>query len=140
MVEYIDGSIIAQLSRPDMRLPIQYALFYPERLPLDAVDLSFAKPLSLDFEAPDTRKFPSLGLAREAAKTGGTAPVVFNAANEVAVESFLSHRISFMDIFGAVDFALKRAKMSPAETIEAIIDADKRARESALEYVRMQSV
>jgi 1-deoxy-D-xylulose-5-phosphate reductoisomerase len=140
MVEYIDGSIVSQLSRPDMCLPIQYALFYPERRELDVANLNFEKPLSLEFDAPDEEKFKSLGLARAAIKMGGTAPAVFNAANEVAVEAFLSHKILFPDIYAVVEYSLKRSQISPPDSTETILDSDNESRSLAWEYVRLKSV
>src|SRR5579859_4718768 len=98
MVEFVDGSIIAQLSTPDMCLPIQYALTYPERAPSDRVQTNFAKLRSLEFEDPDVERFPSLELARKAGESGGTLPAVLNAANEVAVEAFVNQKIRFPQI------------------------------------------
>src|SRR5205085_9142147 len=92
MVEFVDGSIIAQLSTPDMCLPIQYALTYPARAASDRVQTNLAKLGSLTFEEPDRDRFPALDLARRAGEIGGTLPAVFNAANEVAVEAFINRR------------------------------------------------
>ncbi len=124
MVEYIDGSIIAQLSRPDMRLPIHYALFYPSRADLNAADLSFNKKFSLDFEPPDNDKFPSLNLARQALKSGNSAPAIFNASNELAVEAFIDGRVKFTDIFYIVKETLNISEQISVDSIEAIIEAD----------------
>jgi 1-deoxy-D-xylulose-5-phosphate reductoisomerase len=135
MVEFVDGSIIAQLSRPDMRLPIQYALFYPERRELNVADLAFDKKIAMDFEPPDENRFPSLRLARLALETGKTAPTVFNAANEVAVEAFLNERIGFGQIFQVVEHALKNTYIEDSGSIETIIKADKSGREAAFEYI-----
>jgi 1-deoxy-D-xylulose-5-phosphate reductoisomerase len=140
LVEYIDGSTVAQLSQPDMRLPIQYALFYPDRRPMEIANLSYDNPFSLEFQPPNEDKFKSLRLAREALRMGGTAPAIFNAANEIAVESFLSHRINFPNIYSAVDYALQRMSIQRAETIDSIIEADKQARELARNFVIAQSV
>jgi 1-deoxy-D-xylulose-5-phosphate reductoisomerase len=140
MVEYIDGSVIAQLSRPDMRLPIEYALFYPERRPFESASLDFDNPIALEFGPPDLSRFPSLNLARLALKTGGTAPAVFNAANEVAVEAFLDHRIAFTDIFRAVDFALNKAVISSLSSLDSIIDADNTGRDLAGQFVSTKSI
>ncbi len=131
MVEYIDGSVIAQLSRPDMRLPIEYALFYPERRGLDIADLDFNMKFSLDFEPPDNHKFPSLNLARQAVRVGNTAPAIFNAANEIAVDAFLNGFIDFPGIFSIVDDVLSSAEIIQADCIESIIEADIKSRESA---------
>jgi 1-deoxy-D-xylulose-5-phosphate reductoisomerase len=98
LVEFVDGSVIAQLSPPDMRLPIQYALSYPRRLPGPARRLDVAMPLTLDFEPPDPARFPALRLGLEAAERGGTSGAVLNAANEEAVQGFLDGRLRFTDI------------------------------------------
>ena len=135
MVEFTDGSIIAQLSRPDMRLPIQYALFYPERRELDTADLTFDEKFTLDFEPPDESRFSSLRLARLALETGKTAPTILNAANEVAVEAFLNHKIGFREIFEVVEHTLKNTYIVDSGSIEMIIKADKSGREIAFEYL-----
>jgi len=135
MVEFIDGSIIAQLSRPDMRLPIQYALFYPERRGLEVADLDFKKTISLDFEPPDEDRFPSLRLARLTLVMGKTAPAVLNAANEDAVDAFLDEKIGFEDIFDIVERTLSEAKSLDPDNIESIIAADKIARELAAKLI-----
>lgn len=98
MVQYVDGAILAQLGMPDMKLPIQYALFYPERVPLHEKRVDFFELSQMTFEKPDTDKFPGLELALQAARAGGSMPTVFNAANEKAVAMFLAGRIGFMDI------------------------------------------
>lgn len=134
MVEYVDGAIMSQLSRPDMRLPIQYALFYPERRNLEVADLKFDKTLSLEFEPPDEGKFPGLGIARKALEIGGTAPAVLNAANETSVELFLNHEIGFLDIFSIVEGALNEVRMGRAGSIESVMAADKKGREYARSY------
>src|SRR5439155_24992078 len=102
MVEFVDGSLIAQLSTPDMCLPIQYALTYPDRAPSGRVQTDFPKIANLTFEAPEEERFPSLNLARRAGEIGGTLPAVLNAANEVAVEAFVNRKISFLQITEAV--------------------------------------
>jgi len=125
MVEFVDGSIKAQLSYPDMRLPIQYALSYPERLPnpgLPRIDWSLVK--SLDFEPPDYDKFPCLRLAIEAGKQGGTYPAVLCAVDEVAVELFLAERIRFMDIAGAIERTLEQHQPISKPGLEEIEAAD----------------
>jgi 1-deoxy-D-xylulose-5-phosphate reductoisomerase len=108
MVEFQDGSILAQLSVPDMRYPIQYALTWPRRLPNSMPPTDFAKIGTLTFENPDPGKFPSLRLAREAGRAGGTMPAVFNAANEVAVARFVGGKIKFTQIFETVEKVMKR--------------------------------
>jgi len=135
MVEFVDGSVIAQMSKPDMRLPIQYALFYPERRDLDIADLPFDNPVSLQFESPDQDKFPSLRMARQALAAGGTAPAAFNAADEVAVAAFLEKRIKFVDIFAVVDHVLNKFANLPADNIESIVEADKNSRAIASEFI-----
>jgi 1-deoxy-D-xylulose-5-phosphate reductoisomerase len=130
MVEFVDGSIKAQLSYPDMRLPIQYALSYPERLPnpqLPRLDWSNIKDLT--FEPPDLDTFPCLKLAVEAGRKGGTCPAVLCGADEVAVELFLSQRIKFIDIASLVDKALEQHQSIPYPTLDEIMAADTWARE-----------
>ena len=133
MVEFADGSIKAQLSYPDMRLPIQYALSYPERFAnpqFPRVDWSQLK--SLDFEPPDYEKFPCLRLAIEAGRWGGTYPAVLCAADEVAVELFLDGRITFMDIPVSIERTLEQHKSVNNLNLEEIESADTRARETML--------
>ena len=133
MVEFVDGSIKAQLSYPDMRLPIQYALAYPERLPnprLPRLDWGLVR--SLDFEPPDYDKFPCLRLAIEAGKQGGTCPAVLCAADEVAVELFLAGRIRFNDIAGVIARTLEQHQVVASPTLEEIEAADAWAREMLL--------
>lgn len=132
MVEFVDGSIIAQLSTPDMCLPIQYALTYPERVSSDRVQTNFAKLGTLTFEEPDTDRFPSLNLARRAGEVGGTLPAVLNAANEVAVEAFCNRQIKFTDISAAVTRAMDAHRVIEQPTLEQILGADAWARRSTL--------
>jgi 1-deoxy-D-xylulose-5-phosphate reductoisomerase len=131
MVEFVDGSIIAQLSTPDMCLPIQYALTYPDREPSSRVQTSFPTIGSLDFEEPDTSRFPSINLAREAARQGGTLPAVFNAANEVAVSRFIEREIGFPGITQLVEEVMHCHKVVQYRTLDEIIEADAWAREYA---------
>jgi 1-deoxy-D-xylulose-5-phosphate reductoisomerase len=131
MVEFIDGSIIAQLSTPDMCLPIQYALTYPERVASSRVQTDFARLGRLTFEEPDTERFPAIPLARQAGETGGTLPAVFNAANEVAVEAFVSHRLSFPGITETVRRTMNRHKVVAHPSLEQILSADAWARQEA---------
>jgi 1-deoxy-D-xylulose-5-phosphate reductoisomerase len=140
MVEFADGAIIAQLSKPDMRLPIQFALFYPERRELTVADLDLSAPRELNFEPPDDAKFPSLKLAREALRMGGTAPAILNAANEIAVESFLSQRISFPVIYDIIANALEKSQITPCDSLDSIVTADNEARELARQFVRRRSI
>lgn len=134
MVEFIDGSIKAQLSYPDMRLPIQYALSYPERLPnpqLPRLDWSNIKDLT--FEPPDLDTFPCLKLAVEAGRKGGTCPAVLCGADEVAVELFLAQKVKFIDIANLVEKVLEQHQSIPYPTLDEIIAADTWAREKVLQ-------
>jgi len=131
MVEFIDGSIIAQLSTPDMCLPIQYALTYPERVNNTRVQTDFPKIGSLTFEEPDLERFPSLNLARTAGTIGGTMPAVLNAANEVAVEAFCSGRVNFPGITQMVSETMKAHQVVEHPSLEQILAADKWARSTA---------
>lgn len=131
MVEFIDGSVLAQLSVTDMCFPIQYAVTYPKRMPSGLPPLDLAKLGTLSFEQPDEKRFPALRLAREAGEQGGTLPGVLNAANEVAVEAFLAERISFPRIWGMVEEVMKKHRTEKEPSLEAIIDADRWARGEA---------
>ncbi len=132
MVEFVDGTWLAQLGVPDMRGPIAYALAMPERLPLpDLAKLDLAALGALHFEAPDHARFPALGLARDALAAGGAAPAVLNAANEIAVEAFLSRRIRFTAIAELAEKVLREQGGRPAPDLEAILEADRRARADA---------
>jgi len=131
-VEFVDGSIKAQLSLPDMRLPIQYALFYPERLPSKLPHLDFSNIGALTFEAPDLEKFPCLRLAVEAGRKGGTYPAVLSAADEVAVELFLEGRIGFLDIGKLVEETLEQHQSTPCPSLEEVLTADAWARERVM--------
>ncbi len=133
LVEFRDHSVKAQLSVPDMRLPIQYALFYPDRFPSLIPRLDLTAVGSLTFHTPDPVKFPALSLARAAAQIGGTMPTVLNAANEVAVAHFLSGRISFIDIAGVVEAAMERHHPEKDLTLEKIDYYDHWARRVAEE-------
>ncbi len=128
MVEFVDGSIIAQLGTADMRTPIQYALTYPERLPSPLASLDWAAVSRLDFQPSDRKKFPCISLAYQAMHVGGTAPAVLNASDEIAVEAFLDRRISFPDIPKIVENALAAHENTAADSIESIIEADHWAR------------
>ena len=131
MVEFVDGSMIAQLSTPDMCLPIQYALTYPDRAPSDRVQTNLAKLGSLTFEEPDADRFPALALARQAGEVGGTLPAVLNAANEIAVEAFVNRRISFPQISETVGRTMARHQVVPQPALEQILEADAWARKEA---------
>lgn len=133
MVEFVDGSILAQLSTPDMCLPIQYALTYPERVSSARVQTSFPKIGSLTFEEPDLERFPALNLAREAGTRGGTLPAVLNAANEVAVEAFCAGKISFPGITRLVSETMRAHSLVQNPSLEQILQADLWARQWAAE-------
>jgi 1-deoxy-D-xylulose-5-phosphate reductoisomerase len=135
MVEYIDGAIIAQLGVADMGVPILYALTYPERRPTPAARLDLARLGQLTFEAPDTDKFPCLALARAALERGGAAPVVLNAANEVAVAAFLGRRIGFLDIAILIERALSADAPSVLASVEDCVAVDADARRRVQELV-----
>ena len=128
MVEYVDGSVLAQLGSPDMRIPIAYALAYPERIETPAERLDLARIGSLTFEAPDLDRFPALRIAREALEAGGSAPIVLNAANEEAVAAFLDRRIGFLDICQTVEEAVARTSAAQPRSIAEVIDIDRAAR------------
>lgn len=129
MVEYVDGSVIAQLGIPDMKTPIAYALSYPERLPLRLPALDLFQLQNLTFYPPDDSKFPCLRLAYEACREGSTMPAVLNAVNEVAVDAFLNERISFLDIPRLIENTMARHSMATEVTLQSILEADRWARE-----------
>jgi 1-deoxy-D-xylulose-5-phosphate reductoisomerase len=131
MVEFVDGSVIAQMSVPDMKLPIQYALFYPQRITSNNTRLDLAKASKLTFLEPDYEKFPCLRLAYDALEMGGIAPAVLSAANEVAVQAFLDHGIPFTGIRKIVGETLSQHKSKLAPKFDDIIDADRWARQAA---------
>ena len=128
LVEFVDGSVLAQLGSPDMRIPIAFALAWPERMETAAPRLDLAAIGRLEFEAPDLTRFPALRLARGALEAGGAAPVILNAANEVAVAAFLGGRLSFPEISEFVERTLETATESAPESIDDVIEIDKRAR------------
>jgi len=132
MVEFVDGSLIAQLSTPDMCLPIQYALTYPARAASDRVQTNFPKLGTLTFEEPDTDRFPAIDLARRAGDTCGTMPAVFNAANEVAVDAFVHRKINFPQITATVRRVMDAHQVVEHPTLEKILEADAWARKEAL--------
>lgn len=135
MVEFGDGSTIAQLGMPDMRIPIQYALSYPDRWFNSFPKLSLTELHGLTFEAPDTSKFPALALAYAAGKQGGTAPVVLNAANEVAVQAFLGKQIKFMQIPAIVEKTLNNHQFLSTPELEEILEIDSWARQEARKFI-----
>jgi 1-deoxy-D-xylulose-5-phosphate reductoisomerase len=131
LVEYVDGSVLAQLSNPDMRVPIAHALGFPDRVESGARRLDLGAIGSLSFERPNHERFPCLPLAYLALRAGGTAPALLNAANEVAVEAFLAGRVRFTAIAEIIDETLQRLPGGPAQDLQAVIDADARARAAA---------
>jgi 1-deoxy-D-xylulose-5-phosphate reductoisomerase len=135
MVEYRDGSVIAQMGIPDMRGPLAYALNYPERLPLGLPSLDLTKVKSLTFEPPDLKKFPCLGYAYEALKTGGTMPAVLNAANEIAVGAYLSGRIGFLEIARLIRKTMDGHVPQAVKSLEDVLEADRWGRERALKAI-----
>jgi 1-deoxy-D-xylulose-5-phosphate reductoisomerase len=138
MIEFRDGSVIAQMSVPDMRLPILYALNYPDRLALNGESqrLDLIAVSKLRFAAPDTRRFPCLDLAREALRTGGSLPCALNAADEVAVEAFLAQRLRFSDIPRVIERVLEQTTRTRSFTsLDEVLDCDQEARRRAGELV-----
>jgi 1-deoxy-D-xylulose-5-phosphate reductoisomerase len=138
MIEFIDGSVMAQMSVPDMRLPIQYALNYPDRLAMngDSQGLDLIALSKLRFSAPDTRRFPCLVLAREALRKGGSLPCALNAADEVAVEAFLAHRLGFSDIPRVIERVLEQTTHAQScSSLDDVLECDHEARRRALELV-----
>jgi 1-deoxy-D-xylulose-5-phosphate reductoisomerase len=127
MVEYADGSVIAQMGHPDMREAIQFAFTFPQRLPLDNRKLNFAELGSLTFEAPDQERFPALGLAYEALRMGGNMPCAMNAANEAAVAAFLQERIGFYDITDVVRRTMEDTELIAGPDIDAIFATNSEA-------------
>ena len=128
LVEFVDGSVLAQLGSPDMRIPIAYALAWPERMGTPAQRLDLAMIARLDFEAPDLTRFPALRLAREALEAGGAAPIVLNAANEVAVAAFLAGRLRFTDIARCVGDALEEGALPAPSSIADVLETDRETR------------
>ncbi len=131
MVELVDGTLMAQLGVTDMRVPIQYALSYPEKWPSPIPGMDFTKPMALEFAPPDRDKFACLGLAYRALEAGGTAPAALNAANEEAVAAFLDGRAPFLAIPETIEEVLESEPRAPAATLEDVLEADRRARQRA---------
>jgi 1-deoxy-D-xylulose-5-phosphate reductoisomerase len=131
MVEFVDGSMLAQLSTPDMCLPIQYALTYPARVASQRVQTNLARLGQLTFEEPDRERFPALDLARKAGEIGGTLPAVLNAANEVAVNAFVKRSITFPQISELVGRVMDRHAVMAHPRLEQILEADAWARQEA---------
>ncbi|MCA1941209.1 MAG: 1-deoxy-D-xylulose-5-phosphate reductoisomerase, partial [Caenispirillum bisanense] len=131
MVEYVDGSMLAQLGTPDMRTPIAYALGWPARIPAPSPRLDLAAVAQLTFQAPDAERFPALRLARHALQTGGAVPTLLNAANEIAVARFLAGEIGFLDIARTVEATIEKAGDLPLATLDDVLAADAEARRIA---------
>lgn len=140
MVEFADGSIKAQLGAPDMRLPIQYALGYPERIGVSYDTYDLLRQPRLDFEEADTAKFPCLQLARQVMDSGGTAPCLLNGANEIAVEAFLDERIRFTDIAAVIEKTLENVPIQPLTSLDVVIEADTQARIIAKQFIHTRSI
>jgi 1-deoxy-D-xylulose-5-phosphate reductoisomerase len=140
LVEYVDGSMLAQMGHPDMRTPIAQALAYPERVDAGVDRLDFTQLAALTFEAPDRVRFPCLTLACEALDAGGTAPAVLNAANEVAVAAFLSGRIRFTDIAAVCGAALARISARALTTLDDALEADGEARRLADDWIAARAI
>jgi 1-deoxy-D-xylulose-5-phosphate reductoisomerase len=130
LVQYVDGSVLAQLGNPDMRTPIAYALAYPERIEAGVEPLDLVNVATLNFVAPDFARFPCLALAYQALRAGGTAPAVLNAANEVAVAAFLDKQISFLAIPRLIEDTLAALPVTAVNTLDDVLHADAAARET----------
>lgn len=135
LVDYVDGSVLAQLGNPDMRTPISHALAWPQRIDSGVAPLDLFAIARLDFQAPDEQRFPCLRLAREAAEAGGSVPAMLNAANEVAVAAFLERRIRFPEIASIIEAVLNVEPGVAVESVEAVLAADRRARELAEQWL-----
>ena len=128
MVQYNDGSVLAQLGNPDMRTPIAHALSWPERIESGVESLNITDIARLDFQTPDTNRFPCLRLAEQAMQAGGSAPAILNAANEIAVQYFLDARLRFLDIAPVIEACLEKVEAYPVDSIEAVLEIDQTAR------------
>ena len=135
LVDYVDGSVLAQLGNPDMRTPISHALAWPERIDSGVAPLDLFAVARLDFQAPDEQRFPCLRLARQAAEAGGTAPAMLNAANEVAVAAFLERRIRFPEIASIIEDVLHTEPALAVESLDTVLAADGRARHLAEQWL-----
>jgi 1-deoxy-D-xylulose-5-phosphate reductoisomerase len=136
LVDYVDGSVLAQLGNPDMRTPIAHALAWPRRIDSGVAPLDLFAIARLDFEAPDQQRFPCLRLARQAAEAGNSAPATLNAANEIAVAAFLEGRIRYPQIAGMIEDVLSREAVTPLDDLEGVFAADTRARELAQNWLQ----
>lgn len=135
MVEYVDGSVIAQMGIPDMKTPIAYALSLPERLPLKQPQLDLCELSALTFSKPDINRFPCLQLAYDALAAGGTMPAVMNAANEVAVAAFLNHQLAFVDIPRLIRRVMEQHQQDDVKTVERVLQADRWGRQQANQLI-----
>lgn len=135
LVDYIDGSVLAQMGNPDMRTPIAHALAWPQRIDSGVAPLDLFAVGRLDFQRPDEQRFPCLRLAREAAQVGGTAPAILNAANEVAVEAFLQRRVRFTDIPRMIESVLNSQASQAVQSLDMVLAADSQARELARQWL-----
>jgi 1-deoxy-D-xylulose-5-phosphate reductoisomerase len=133
LVEYVDGSVLAQLGAPDMRVPIAHTLAWPERMETPCERLDLVAIGALDFEAPDLERFPALGLARQALSQGGAKPAILNAANEIAVASFLESGVAFLDIASVVGTVLDLYDPPAPSSIDEVLEIDREARRVAAE-------
>jgi len=139
MVEYTDGSVLAQLGNPDMRTPIAHALAWPERLESGVDSLNLFNIARLDFTEPDVRRFPCLRLAIEAMRAGGTSSTILNAANEIAVQAFLDGDIAFSDIANIIEYALSHVTAKAVDNLDTVLTADALTRQVSREYISHQS-
>lgn len=135
LVEYVDGSTLAQLGNPDMRTPIAYALSHPKRIESGVLGLDLIKTKRLDFEAPDLDKFPCLGLAYKALQMGKNAPTILNAANEVAVDAFLKESITFNQIAELIEFCMNTIESQTLDSIEIVLEVDSKTRQLAVSWI-----
>ncbi len=138
LVEYVDGSLLAQLGSPDMRTPIAYALAWPERMASGVAFLDLVKTARLDFRPPDPVRFPCLAIAQHAARTGGLTPVILNAANEIAVHAFLERQLNFPGIASVIEDVITRTTAGPIGGLDDVIAADAEARQRARESIEQQ--
>lgn len=135
MVDYVDGSVLAQMGNPDMRTPIAHAMAWPERFDSGVAPLDIFQVAHMDFEEPDLKRFPCLKLAYQAIKAGGIMPTVLNAANEIAVDAFLNEKVRFTEIAVIIERSMARFEPETADSLEHILDADRRAREAAHDVI-----
>ncbi len=136
MVDYVDGTVLAQMGTPDMRIPIAYSLAWPERFESGAQALDIFKVARMDFEAPDLERFPCLRLAYEAIHAGGIMPTVLNAANEIAVQAFLDGGLRFTDIATVIAHCMQTMTVKPADSLETILTADNQTRDLAKQFIQ----